>query len=380
MGNAQINTTYTSRNGSENDTTNYTSVRPTTEEWIPPFRLAQSREATTAQLESMACISALTFAINLFMVSFTSLKLKAVPYMFIQNFMVVDMVNALVTSGPWAVGILLDFFGLAILGFLCRIQGFFLNTLASVFLGNVSVIAISRFLYVVSPSAYSMFFVEKPLVRLLLFTIWFGAGFLASPPLNKGTWGAYDKLEAACWMSWKGGDTSALSYSAFHTVVTLGPAVLFTVMAIVVIVYKKKNAIKPTPPALSEQPITRAPHPPATPSMMGSVMRNTHFLNLEVLHISCAVFVLYLILWTSIAVVQSIIIVDWRKVDYRVVIALFFVYQSRGLLHPFIYLLLSREMRNAFTKCGKGRARISLSTDNGRLPSVATIPDNAPDK
>lgn len=63
------------------------------------------------QLEAVACIGALTFAINLGMVIFTSVRLKAVPYMFIQNFMVIDIINAVVTSGPWAAGILVDHFG-----------------------------------------------------------------------------------------------------------------------------------------------------------------------------------------------------------------------------------------------------------------------------
>ena len=64
-----------------------------------------------AQMEAIASISALTFFINLGMVIFTSVRLKAVPYMFIKNFMVIDIINALITSGPWISGVLLDFLG-----------------------------------------------------------------------------------------------------------------------------------------------------------------------------------------------------------------------------------------------------------------------------
>ncbi len=364
--NIQVNSTFTARNYS--NTTNGTyGYKPT--EPVPPFRSPQDLEDVWDQLRALACVSSLTFAINLSMVIFTSVRLKAVPYMFIQNFMVIDIVNALVTAGPWATGVWLDFFGLQVVSFLCRIQGFFHNSLATVFLGTVTAIAASRYLYVVSPHAYAMFFVNKPVVRLLLFTIWFGAGFLAAPPLNPDTWGAYGKFEGTCWVSWEKGNVAAVTYSAFHTVITLGPAVIFTVLAIVFIVLKKKNSIHPAPAAPSMQLNNNQPGlPPPTPTMMGSTRGGTHFLNLEVLYISCALFLLYLIMWTAMTVVESLIIVDWRTVDYKVVIVLTFLYQSRGLMHPFLYLLLSAEMRHAFVKCtGKGQAGITLSTDRGAL-------------
>ncbi|XP_020631468.1 melatonin receptor type 1A-like [Orbicella faveolata] len=371
--NLQVNTTFTAKNYSNatNRTIGYTTTQP-----IPLFRPPQDVEDIWDQLRALACVCSLTFAINLFMVIFTSVKLKAVPYMFIQNFMVIDIVSAMVTAGPWATGVWLDFYGLSVLTFLCRIQGFFHNTLATVFLGTVTAIAASRYLYVESPLAYTMFFVNKPVVRLLLFTIWFGAGFLASPPLNPGTWGAYNKLEGTCWMSWEAGNLGAVTYSAFHTIITLGPAVIFTALAIVFIVLKKKNSIHPAPPAPSMQLNNNQPGlPPPTPTMTGSTRGGTHFLNLEVLYISCALLLLYLVTWTAMTVVESLIIVDWRTVDYKVVIVLTFLYQSRGLIHPFLYLLLSAEMRNAFVKCtGKGQAGITLSTDAGALSqSIADI-------
>lgn len=85
-------------------------------------------------------------------------------------------------------------------------QGFFHNTLSTVFLGTVTAIALSRFLYITSPNSYFMFFVNRPLVRLVLFTIWFGAGLLAAPPLNPGLWGTYAGFEGTCWLSWKEGE------------------------------------------------------------------------------------------------------------------------------------------------------------------------------
>ena len=94
---------------------------------------------------------------------------------------------------------------LRLLASFCQLAGFVNNTLATVFLGTVGAIAVSCFLFFVSPRGYSMFFVNKPIVRLLLFTIWFGAGFLASAPLNQGIWGAYALLQGTCWLSWQPG-------------------------------------------------------------------------------------------------------------------------------------------------------------------------------
>ena len=369
MGNNLQVITAKNDSNATNRTYGYTPTQP-----IPRFRPPQDVEDVWDQLRALACVSALTFAINLFMVIFTSVKLKAVPYIFIQNFMVIDIVNALVTAGPWAAGVLLDFYSLSFLSFLCRIQGFFHNTLATVFLGTVTAIAASRYLDVKSPLAYTMFFVNKHVVRLLLFTIWFGAGFLASPPLNPGTWGAYDKFAGTCWMSWEAANLGAVTYSASHTIITLGPAVIFTALAIVFIVLKKRNSIHPAPPAPSMQLNNNQPGlPPPTPTMTGST-RGTHFLNMEVLYISCVLLLLYMIMWTAMTVVESLIIVDWRTVDFKVVIVLAFLYQSRGLIHPFLYLLLSAEMRNAFAKCTcKGQAGITLSTDGALSQSIADM-------
>ena len=107
MGNAQFNSTFTAKNYS-NITNSTGGIIATT---LPPFRPPQSREDIDKQLEAIACVGTLTFAINLTMVIFTSIRLKEVPYMCIQNFMVIDIINAAVTSGPWAVGVLFDFTG-----------------------------------------------------------------------------------------------------------------------------------------------------------------------------------------------------------------------------------------------------------------------------
>ena len=167
-------------------------------------------------------------------------------------------------------------------------------------------------------------------------------------------------------MSWEAANLGAVTYSAFHTIITLGPAVILTALAIVFIVLKKKNSVHPASPAPSMQLNINQPGlPPPTPTMTGSTGGGTHFLNMEVLYISCVLLLLYLIMWTAMTVVE-LIIVDWRTVDF--VIVLTFLYQSRGLIHPFLYLLLSAEMRNAFVKCTcKGQAGITLSTDTGAL-------------
>ena len=367
MGNdLQVNSTFTPRN--ESNTTNTTSGYTPTDP-VPLFRQPQEASSVWAQLKALACISSLAFLLNLVFIIVTSIRLRTVPYMFIQNFMVIDIVSALVTAGPWATGVWVDSFGLGMIPFLCRIQGFFHNTLATVFLATVSLIAISRFLYVKSPSAYYMFFINKPVVRLLMFTIWFGAGFLASPPLNPNTWGAYDKFEGTCWLSWEKGNLATLSYSTFHTLITLGPAIFFTILAITVTVLKK-NSIHPSPTA-SSMPVSTQPRlPTPTPTMAGSFRGGTHLLNLEVLHISCALFLLYLILWSAITAVESLFIVDWRNVDYRVVIVLTFLYQSRSLFHPFFYIFLSAEIRNSFARCTskEHNATLSQSVTNIQAP------------
>ena len=66
--------------------------------------------------------------------------------------------------------------------------------------------------------------------------------------------------------------------------------------------------------------------------------------------------------------------VHWSNVDYKVVIVLTFLYQSRGLLHPFMYVLLSADMRRTFKCSGKRQAEIALSVDTN-LPqtSVANV-------
>ena len=48
--------------------------------------------------------------------------------MFIQNFMVIDIINAALTSGPWAVGVLFDFSGevvmmMTMIAMICREAG-----------------------------------------------------------------------------------------------------------------------------------------------------------------------------------------------------------------------------------------------------------------
>lgn len=108
MGNVQVNSTFTPKNYSNITNSTGKQVFPTT---LAPYRPALSREEVMAQMEAIASISALTFFINLGMVIFTSVRLKAVPYMFIKNFMVIDIINAVVTSGPWISGVFLDFLG-----------------------------------------------------------------------------------------------------------------------------------------------------------------------------------------------------------------------------------------------------------------------------
>ncbi|PFX30147.1 hypothetical protein AWC38_SpisGene5070 [Stylophora pistillata] len=328
-----------------NITRGYTPTEP-----VPLFRQPQEASAVWAQLKALACISSLAFLINLVVIIVTSKRFKTAPFMLIQNFMVIDIVSSLVTAGPWAAGVWADSLGLGMISSVCRVQGFFHNTLATVFLATVALSSISRFLYVSSPSAYCMFFTNKPVVRLLMFTIWFGAGFLASPPLNPGTWGSYGKFEGTCWLSWEKGNLPSLSYSVFHTLITLGPTIVFTILAITVTILKK-NSIHPAPTP-SSMPVSNQPRlPPPTPTMIGSFRGGTNLLNMEVLYISCAQFLLYLTLWIGITVVESLLIVDWRNVDYRVVIIFTFLYQSRSLFHPFFYILLSAEIRNAFARC-----------------------------
>ena len=112
-------------------------------------------------------------------------------------------------------------------------------------------------------------------------------------------------------MSWEAANLGVVTYPVFHTIITLGPAVILTALAIVFIVLKKKNSIHPAPPAPSMQLNNNQPGlPPPTPTMTGSTRGETHLLNMEVLYISCVLLLLYLIMWTAMTVVESLIVVD----------------------------------------------------------------------
>ena len=237
----------TSTYEAHNRTANYTFPTTKTKLIIAPgvkLRPGLTYEDIMMNVHSALGIHAAVFLINLLILICTGIRLKSIPHMFIQNIVVVDFLSACVTLAPWLVGITFDSYGI-VLGSLCRMQGFFHNTLCSVFLGTVAAIGFSSFVKVVSPKIHSAFFVNRHVARLVLFTIWFGAGFLAAPPLNQKTWGEYDKMEGTCWMVWREGSDASLSYAAFHTVLTLGPALIFTILALVFVLVKRKSKVEP---------------------------------------------------------------------------------------------------------------------------------------
>ncbi|XP_074611226.1 uncharacterized protein LOC141865801 [Acropora palmata] len=336
MGNTQVNVNATISNSSNSSDGTITDI-PITQ---PLF----TSEDIQKQVIAVACIGSLSFVSNLFLMILTSIRVREASYLFVQNFMVIDIINAPITFGLWIADLKTDSLALRVLTSFCQLAGFVNNTLATVFLGTVGAIAVSCFLLIVSPRGYSMFFVNKPIVRLLLFTIWFGAGFLASAPLNQGIWGAYALLQGTCWLSWQPGN--ATTYSAFHTIITLGPAIVFTVLAIVFAVRKKNNNVHPGP----AQPATI--HQPRLPPGNTKRGRNRACLQkFEVLYISCALLILYLAFWTPVSILQSLHVVHWSNVNYKTVAVVTLLYQSRGLLHLFIYFFFSTEIRRAFTKC-----------------------------
>ena len=64
---------------------------------------------------------------------------------------------------------------------------------------------------------------------------------------------------------------------------------------------------------------------------------------------------IFLVVWVPLTVMESEVIKDWRLVDGKVITRFIFLLSSRGLIHPFVYFAISRDMRKAavdvYIKC-----------------------------
>lgn len=71
-----------------------------------------SSEDIQKQVIAVACIGSLSFSINLFFVILTSIRAREVSYLFIQNFMVIDIINVPITFGLWIADLKTDSLGM----------------------------------------------------------------------------------------------------------------------------------------------------------------------------------------------------------------------------------------------------------------------------
>ncbi|XP_028515225.1 probable G-protein coupled receptor 101 [Exaiptasia diaphana] len=268
----------------------------------------------------------------------------------LQNIAIVDMLTVVMAGPLFLVGVLLDQFGL-ILQTICNVQGFFLSSLCAVFLNTVSLVAISRCLAVLKPSLYHKIFVNKIIIRLLLLGIWSSSALLSTPPMNyKEGWGAYRRLESTCWLAWLPDQKSAMAYNVIVTMVTLGVAITFSALATKV-VFSAGSKVIPSEPSLpppypGHQSVTPPPDKQAS---------NTAVLNTEVFFLCSAMFLLYILLWVPLTIMDWAFLKDWRDLDYRVTIAFIFLFFGRSLFNPILCFVISSNIRkefvNLFVRC-----------------------------
>lgn len=104
MGNTQVNVNATISNSSNSSGGTITDI-PITQ---PLF----TSEDIQKQVIAVACIGSLSFVSNLFMVILTSIRVREASYLFIQNFMVIDIINAPITFGLWIADLKTDSLGM----------------------------------------------------------------------------------------------------------------------------------------------------------------------------------------------------------------------------------------------------------------------------
>lgn len=130
---------------------------------FPPFRNRQELFAINVQVGALLFIIVAALAINIMMIILLQKKFKTLPYVMLQNIVIVDLVKPLLNGPLLFIGLMLDQYGIALKS-LCNVQGFFHAALGAVFLNTVSVVAISRCLAILRPELYHKIFANK--VRL----------------------------------------------------------------------------------------------------------------------------------------------------------------------------------------------------------------------
>lgn len=99
MGNTQVNVNATISNSSNSSGGTITDI-PITQ---PLF----TSEDIQKQVIAVACFGSLSFVSNLFMV-----RVREASYLFVQNFMVIDIINAPITFGLWIADLKTDSLGM----------------------------------------------------------------------------------------------------------------------------------------------------------------------------------------------------------------------------------------------------------------------------
>lgn len=160
------NVTVTPRNvtNSTNNSIALIKKKPKVE-FIPPFRGPQTLQAIEGQIVFLIFLVVAALTINIIMTILLQKRFKSLPYIMLQNIVVVDMLTALMNGPLFLIGVILDQYGI-IFQNICNIQGFFHSSLCAVFLNTVSMVAISRCLAILKPSLYHKIFVNK--VRLVV--------------------------------------------------------------------------------------------------------------------------------------------------------------------------------------------------------------------
>jgi hypothetical protein len=224
-------------NNTGNSTTN-TNNKPAI--IIPKFaknRPRQQMEIVHAQMFTALAMNGLVITLAIIMITLFHIRLKSsIPYLMLQNIFVLDLMTAIVPGLMWSILLALDQLGI-LFPFMCRALGFLHSFLYNAFLLNIAVISFSQFLLYTGPALYGKIYVNSIVTRIILLAVWAVGGLLSASPLSPvGGWGMYDMFESTCWVKWTPNSDGDLSYNIIVTFMTLGPALAFTILTIVLMI------------------------------------------------------------------------------------------------------------------------------------------------
>ncbi|KAK3716744.1 hypothetical protein QZH41_018233, partial [Actinostola sp. cb2023] len=312
--------------------------------FILPHRSKQTMAAINAQIGFLLYLIVIGLTINTLVTTLLLKKFKTLPYIMLQNIVVVDLLTPILNGPLFFIGLLLDQHGIALPN-LCNVQGFFHAALSTVFLNTVTMIAVSRCLAILKPELYHKIFVNKIVIRLLSVGLWSASALICVPPLNYKGWGGYRKLVGTCWLAWIPDNKDFMAYNFLVTFFSLGAAVassLFAWRALCSI--KKVVRVAPQVCAAQDPP----PYPGTDDPQPTEKATHTVRLNTEIFLIAATQLILYLLLWIPLTVMDWAFLKDWRMVNYRVIITFVFLFLCRSLFNPIIYFAFSPDMRKEF--------------------------------